>query len=76
MQFEGRKRHARKFSLIRGDVQILMIIKLCISTSVAGHSGRAVRGVGLYRLVAGIVGSNPAQGMDVCPRPSVLYCPV
>jgi hypothetical protein len=26
----------------------------------AGHSGRAVWGVGLGRLVAGIVGSNPA----------------
>jgi hypothetical protein len=23
--------------------------------------------VGLGRLVSGIVGSNPAQGMDVCP---------
>jgi hypothetical protein len=23
--------------------------------------------VGLGRLIAGIVGSNPAQGMDVCP---------
>jgi hypothetical protein len=34
----------------------------------------AVRGLG--RLVAGIVGSNPAQGMDVCPRLSVLCCPV
>jgi hypothetical protein len=33
-------------------------------------------GVGLDRLVAGIVGSNPAQGMDVCPRLSVLCCPV
>jgi hypothetical protein len=32
----------------------------------AGHSGRAVWGVGLGRLVAGIVGSSPAQGMDVC----------
>jgi hypothetical protein len=42
----------------------------------AGHSGRAVRGVGLGRLVAGIVGSNPAQGMDVCLRLSVLCCPV
>jgi hypothetical protein len=38
----------------------------------AGHSGRAVWGVGL----AGIVGSNPAQGMDVCPRLSVLCCPI
>jgi hypothetical protein len=38
--------------------------------------GRAVWGVGLCRLVAGIVGSNPAQGMDVCPRLSVLCCPV
>jgi hypothetical protein len=32
--------------------------------------------VGLGRLVAEIVGSNPAQGMDVCPRLSVLCCPV
>jgi hypothetical protein len=42
----------------------------------AGHSGHAVWGVGLGRLVAGIVGSNPTQGMDVCPRLSVLCCPV
>jgi hypothetical protein len=42
----------------------------------AGHSGREVWGVGLGRLIAGIVGSNPAQGMDVCPRLSVLCCPV
>jgi hypothetical protein len=42
----------------------------------AGHSGRAVWGVGLGRLVAVIVGSNPAQGMYVCPRLSVLCCPV
>jgi hypothetical protein len=41
-----------------------------------GHSGRAVWSVGLGRLVAGIVGSIPAQGMDVCPRLSVLCCPV
>jgi hypothetical protein len=40
----------------------------------AGHSGRAVWGVGLGPLVAGIVGSNPAQGIDVCPRLSVLCC--
>jgi hypothetical protein len=32
--------------------------------------------VGLGRLVAGIMGSNPASGMDVCPRPSLLRCPV
>jgi hypothetical protein len=43
---------------------------------IADHSGRAVWGVGLCRLVAGIVGSNPAQGMDVCPRIFVLCCPV
>jgi hypothetical protein len=42
----------------------------------AGYSGRAVWGVGLGRLVAGIVSSNPSQGMDVCPRLSVLCCPV
>jgi hypothetical protein len=45
-------------------------------THSTGHSGRAVWGVGRGRLVAGIVGSNPAQGMDVCPRLSVLCCPV
>jgi hypothetical protein len=33
-------------------------------------------GVGLGRLVTGIVGSNPARGMDVCPCVSVLCCPV
>jgi hypothetical protein len=43
---------------------------------IAGHSGRAVWGVGLGLLVAAIVGSNPAQGMVVCPRLSVLCCPV
>jgi hypothetical protein len=43
---------------------------------IAGHSGRAVWGVGLSLLVAGIVGLNPAQDMDVCPRLSVLCCPV
>jgi hypothetical protein len=32
--------------------------------------------VGFVRLVAGIVGSNPAHGMDVCPRLSVLCGPV
>jgi hypothetical protein len=42
----------------------------------AGLSGCAVWGVGLDRSDTGIVGSNPAQGMDVCPRLSVLCCPV
>jgi hypothetical protein len=32
-----------------------------------GDSGRAV---------TGIVGSNPAHDMDVCPHLSVLCCPV
>jgi hypothetical protein len=40
---------------------------ICVLTFSAGHSGRAVWGVGLGWLVAGIVGSNHAQGMDVCP---------
>jgi hypothetical protein len=42
----------------------------------SGRSGRAVWGVGVGRVVAGIVGSNPAESMDVCPRLSVLCCPV
>jgi hypothetical protein len=33
-----------------------------------GPSGRVVWGVGLDRFHAEIVGSNPALGMDVCPR--------
>jgi hypothetical protein len=40
------------------------------------HNGRAVWGVSLDRMVIGIVGSNPPRGMDVCPRISVLCCPV
>jgi hypothetical protein len=48
-------------SCVRGKMITLYV------TSAAGHSGRAVWGVGLSRLVAGIVASNPAQGMDVCP---------
>jgi hypothetical protein len=32
--------------------------------------------VDLSRFNTGIAGSNPAQGMDVCPRLSVLCCPV
>jgi hypothetical protein len=42
----------------------------------AGHSGRATEGVGFSRFGILIVGSNPARGMDVCPRLSVLCCPV
>jgi hypothetical protein len=42
----------------------------------AGSGGLAVWGVGLDRLYDDSVGSNPAQGMDVCPRLSVLCCPV
>jgi hypothetical protein len=45
-------------------------------TVTAGHSGQAVWGVGLDRWDTGILGSNPAQGVDVCPRLSVLCCPV
>jgi hypothetical protein len=41
----------------------------------AGPGGRAF-GVGLGRLVTGIVGSNSSRGMDVCLCVSVLCCPV
>jgi hypothetical protein len=58
-----------------GNIQTSIVKKEYILCP-AGHSGRAVWGVGLGRLVAGIVGSNPAQGMDVCRRLSVLCCPV
>jgi hypothetical protein len=46
--------------------------KLVVPVTVAVRSEVWVFG----RLVAGIVGSNPAQGMGVCPRLSVLCCPV
>jgi hypothetical protein len=42
----------------------------------ADYSGRAVWAMGLGRLDTGIVGSNPAQDIEVCARLSVLCCPV
>jgi hypothetical protein len=48
----------------------------CCNESVDGLSARAVCGVGLVRSDTGIVCSNPALGMDVCPRISVICCPV
>jgi hypothetical protein len=42
----------------------------------ASHSSHVVWGVVLDHSNAGIVGSNPAQGMDICLRLSVLCCPV
>jgi hypothetical protein len=42
----------------------------------AGHSGCVVWGMGLDRSDTGLVGLNPAQGMDVCPCLSVLCCSV
>jgi hypothetical protein len=40
---------------------------------IPGPSNRAVYGIGFDPLDAEIVGSNAAQGMDVCHRLSVLY---
>jgi hypothetical protein len=37
---------------------------------------RSKAGTVYDRLNIGITGSNPAWGMDVCPRISVLCCPV
>jgi hypothetical protein len=39
-------------------------------------SDHAVCVVGLFRPVAGIAGSNPARGMDVCLCVYILCCPV
>jgi hypothetical protein len=36
--------------------------------------GRAVQGVDLGCLIAGIAGSNPARGMEVCRRVFMLCC--
>lgn len=41
-----------------------------------GHNGCVVKDVGFGHLVAGIMGSNPTWGMNVCPHPSLLCCPV
>jgi hypothetical protein len=54
----------------------LTLMFIYCTYSVADLSGRAVWGLGLDRLDTGIVGSKLAQGMDVCPRLSVLCCPV
>jgi hypothetical protein len=54
--------------LVHAEIpQLVNVILFSNAIQTAGHSGRAVWRVGLGRLVAGIVGSNPAQGMDVCP---------
>jgi hypothetical protein len=45
-------------------------------SDIAEHSSRAVWGVGLDRLYTGIVSSNPAHVMNVCPHLSVLWCPI
>jgi hypothetical protein len=37
---------------------------------------RSKAGTVYDRLNIGIAGSNPASGMDVCPRVSVVCCPV
>jgi hypothetical protein len=37
---------------------------------------RSKAGTVYDRLNIGVTGSNPAWGMDVCPRVSVLCCPV
>jgi hypothetical protein len=48
----------------------MLVISPNVNVS-ADPGGRAVCDVGLDRLVADIMGWNPAQGMDVCPRLSV-----
>jgi hypothetical protein len=45
-------------------------------TTQANPSDRAVLGVGLGRLVAGIAGSNPARDINVCLCVYMLCCPV
>jgi hypothetical protein len=48
---------------------------LNITYPVPGASRSKARTV-FDRLNTGIVGSNPARGMEICPRFSVLCCPV
>jgi hypothetical protein len=38
----------------------------------ACNSGSRAKGVGISRLDTEVVGSNPAQGMDICPHLTVL----
>jgi hypothetical protein len=46
------------------------LVNTCLRTGILNYSavsgGHAVQGVDIGRLVAGIAGSNPARGMDVC----------
>jgi hypothetical protein len=61
--------------IIHDQISVLIIYMFLGSSTVcAGHSGCSVQGVGLGRLDTGIVGSNPTQGIDVCPYLSVLCC--
>jgi hypothetical protein len=66
-------RHRDKRSVTRWEVWSKILI-LNDKEDIADHSGRAVWGMGLGRLVAGIVCSNPAQDMGLSA--SVLCCPV
>jgi hypothetical protein len=54
---------------VRGLVGCIINFKFVVRV---GPSGR----LGLGRLVTGIVGLNPARGMDACVCVSVLCCPV
>jgi hypothetical protein len=47
-----------------------------VYTAAVDHSARAVWGVGLDHFDTGVVGSNSARGMAVCPRTSVFCCPL
>jgi hypothetical protein len=56
---------------------MMMMIIIQVYVRMAGPSGREVRGKYYFGLSnSGIMGSNPTRGMDVCPRFSVLCCPV
>jgi hypothetical protein len=55
----------------------MYVLYVCMHVCIyAVPVGRPIYGVGLGRMVTGIVGSNPSRGMDVCPCVSVLCCPV
>jgi hypothetical protein len=53
-----------------------MYLFFCKISNCRSQWPRSLRGVGLSRLDTGIVGSNPAQDMDISSHFSVLCCPV
>jgi hypothetical protein len=68
-----------QLTVVRHENTVLLSCSLNGSHVMVKHGGPSVRafwGIGLGCLDTSIMGSNPAKGINVLPRLSVLWCPV